>query len=283
MFGLIALASALLAAPAPPPSPADSNQIVVEGVRQRDKAIHDFVTSVTPAPIGGGQLRRYQTAVCPAAVGLPEEQNRRVAARLADVARAVGIPLAPAGCGPNALVVVVDNKDEFVAGLRQQYPDYFYDAVYGRKDPPREQGPAIAWHVEGLLTADHIPAAKDPVWHYYMVSSTDSSRLRPQAIPHFMSGVVVIERRALAGLSVTQLADYAAMRLYATTDPTHLRAGASSILGVLDAPVGTPIPITLTSWDLSFLRSLYTTDDRQFANRQRNEIERAVSRDDHRN
>ena len=69
------------------------------------------------------------------------------------------------------------------------------------------------------------------------------------------------------------------MRLYATSDPTKLMPSASSILGILDAPMGTPIPLTLTTWDLSFLKALYRSDDRQFANRQRGQIEGMVKRD----
>jgi hypothetical protein len=280
MFSWIALAAASMAqsplADAAPP--ADSGQIIVKGVRQRNRAIHDFVAAVTPAPIGG-QLRRYQNEVCPAATGLPDAQNMLIGQRLRQVAAAAGIPLAHEGCGPNALLIVVDDKKEFIAALRRRYPIYFSDPVNGSKDPPHELGPATAWHVEGMLTANHTPAPQQLIYHYYIVSSTDSSRLRPPSIPHFVAGVLVVERRSLAGLTTTQLADYAAMRLYATTKPQKLKSTASSILGVLEAPMGSAIPLSLTNWDLSFLKSLYAIDDRQYANLQRSRIERVVRKD----
>lgn len=281
LLALLLGASAGAASPAPPPPQSD---IVVEGRRSAKQAIHDFVAATTPAPVGG-QLVRFQDAVCPAATGLPESQNRQIVARLREVGGAIGLELAPEPCGPNALVIVVDDKQQFIAALRERYPAYFRSGLDERAVVPKEKGPAAAWHIDGLLSADHAPAAahtpgaNGEPGTYSMTSSMDSSRLRPPAIPRFLAGVLVVEARALAGLSTRQLADYAAMRLYATTDPDRLKRSASSILGVLDAPMGSAIPLSLTSWDLSFLKGLYHTDDRQFANRQRNQIERSVRKD----
>lgn len=273
---LSAAAASAMSAPVAPPAD-QSQQIVVEGQRSRARAIHDFVTAVTPSHIGG-QLVRYESAVCPAAAGLSSFENQRVAARLRQVAATVGVPLAPEGCAPNTLAIVVDGKNAFIAALRKKYPVYFSRPPDGYIEVPHEPGPATAWHINGLLTANHTPAAVDPIYHHYLTSSMDSSRLVPSTIPHFLAGVVVIERRAVAGLTTTQVADYAALRLYATTKPQELKRSASSILGVLDAPMGSAVPLTLTNWDLSFLKGLYHTQDRQYANRQRNQIEGLVRR-----
>lgn len=279
----ILLSAAASAISAPAVRPADPQQIVVEGQRSRARAIHDFVAAVTPSRIGG-QLSRFDSDACPAAVGLPEAQNQRIAARLRQVAEVAGVPLAPPGCRPNSLVIVVSDKDEFIAGLKKRYPIYFADPVNGSVKAPHEEGPATAWHIKGMMNADrmavgiHTPGADGLPGRYTVSSSTDASRLRPQRIPHFLAGVVVVEARALAGLTTTQLADYAALRLYAATDPQKLKPSASSILGVLDAPMGSAIPLSLTSWDLSFLKGLYHSDDRQFANRQRSQIEGMVRR-----
>ena len=280
------LLALLLGAPAAavPSPPAAQSDIVVEGRRSGKQAIHDFVAAVTPAPTGG-QLVRFQDAVCPAATGLPEAQNVQIVARMRQVADAIGLRLATQPCGPNALVIVAGDKQQFIAALRARYPVYFRTGLDERAVIPREKGPATAWHIDGLLTADHAPAAvHTPAADgrpgtYYMTSSMDSSRLRPPAIPRFLAGVLVVEAKALAGLTTRQLADYAALRLYATTDPGALKPSASSILGILDAPMGSAIPLSLTSWDLSFLKGLYHNDDRQFANRQRNQIERSVRKE----
>jgi hypothetical protein len=67
----------------------------------------------------------------------------------------------------------------------------------------------------------------------------------------------LVEAGAIEGLSATQLADYAAMRLLARTDPAQLPpAPPPTILTVIDAPPGTAVPVTLTSWDFGLLRGL---------------------------
>lgn len=290
MPGWILLGAFAASAAAPPATstsatapPEQSQQIIVEGQRNRDRAIHDFVKAVTPARIGG-QIARYDGKVCPTAVGLSEAQDLRVTERLRQVASAANIPLDKAGCSPNMLVIVVGDKSDFIAGLRKRYPIYFSGAANSAARL-NEPGPATAWHINGSMTPDHLPmsvhspSSDGTTGNYELSSSMDASRLLPPRIPYFLAGVLVVEARSLAGLSTTQLADYAAMRLYAATNPHQLRPSASSILGILDAPMGSEIPLTMTSWDLSFLKALYRSDDRQFENRQRDEIERMVQRD----
>ena len=182
-----------------------SQQIIVEGQRGRDRAIHDFVKAVTPARIGG-QLSRYDIEACPASVGLSEAQNLQVTERLREVAAAAGVPLAKEKCGPNALVIVVDRKDDFLAALDKRYPVYFSEMINGAMKPPKEPGPATAWHITGSMSSDHIatsvnhPGATGVPGTYYVSSSMDASRLIPPRIPHFLAGVLVVEARSLSGL-----------------------------------------------------------------------------------
>ena len=77
----------------------------------------------------------------------------------------------------------------------------------------------------------------------------------------------------------TQVADYAAMRIFARTDPAKLKGSAPTILDILEAPMGSAVPVTLTDWDLGFLRSLYASHGRQYANRQRKEMEGLLRKD----
>ena len=80
------------------------------------------------------------------------------------------------------------------------------------------------------------------------------------ARPQFGAAVVVVEGSALAGLTLTQLGDYAAMRAYSGADPARLPSSAPTILRVVDAPLGSEVPVTMTNWDFSFLRGLYAGD-----------------------
>ena len=95
-----------------------------------------------------------------------------------------------------------------------------------------------------------------------------------------MTSVLVVQANALAGLTATQFADYAAMRTFVRTDPNQVRAPPSqTILKVMDAPMGTAVPLSLTNWDLSFLEAYYASGTQSYANVQRNEIAQRMKRE----
>jgi hypothetical protein len=67
------------------------------------------------------------------------------------------------------------------------------------------------------------------------------------------------------------------MRALARTDPGRLPASAPpTILRVLDAAAESEVPLSLTRWDLGFLRGLYASRANLNATAQRGEIVRAV-------
>ena len=260
----------------------DNAEIVVEAPRNRTREIKAFVHALTPSRVGD-QLSRFDNGVCPASVGLPDRQNALVVARLRAVAKAAGIEVAPAACIPNALLIVVSDKDEFVAALRKKYPGYFVDPIGMKVRVPDEPGPAVAWHVKGLLDSNGIRATivKPPSGgEYYSVETTSASRLKPSSRPDFLTSVVVVEVGALTGITTTQLADYAAMRLYSQADPARLANNdQQSILKIIDAPLDSQIPLTMTAWDLAFLKSLYRSEPLQYATHQRAAISREFRRE----
>jgi hypothetical protein len=264
--------------------PATSQTIVVQGVRDRNRQIDRFVHALTDAPIGG-QISRFDAEFCPVALGLSEYQNSAITERMRRVAAAAGLRIGRAGCRPNAFLIVAGDKRGFLKALYKKRPDFFENQDGWKRKLVIEPGPVSAWHVEGLLDANGIQpigaAGRDgePLG-YSVVNSMDSSRLLPASIPYFAAGFVVVEIEALRGISITQLADYAAMRIFTRFDPKALaKTSAPTILRLLETPFGGAAPITLTEWDMSFLKGLYSSDSRKFANRQRNEIRRSVRRD----
>ena len=70
------------------------------------------------------------------------------------------------------------------------------------------------------------------------------------------------------------------MRTYADTTPAKA-AGvrAPSILTILDEAPDQLVPVTLTYWDLAFLKSLYATSNAYYASYQRGDMERVVSKE----
>src|SRR5438309_2098982 len=111
-----------------------------------------------------------------------------------------------------------------------------------------------------------------------------ASRLTDMAHPALTGSVLVIETKALVGLTAVQIADYAVMRTLTGIDPARVpQDSPQSILKVLDAPMGGETPITVTRWDVAFLRSFYSANTSLYAPAQRGEITAAMLKDLQRN
>lgn len=273
---LLLLATALLAAPA---VAQNDGPIVVIGQRDVERQIESFVGALTPAS-PRGQIARFETAVCPAAFGMPDAQRAAVRDRIRLVAKGVGLDVGAPDCKPNLLVVAATDKTAFVKALGK---DHHY--MFGDRTPSQvrsliaQPGPATAWQVQTMLNADGRPIGNEadvPVNR----STRKASRIAAPARPAFMAAVVVVESAALDGLTTTQLADYAAMRALARIEPERIDAAApATILRVLDAAADSEVPVTLTQWDFSFLKGLYSSPNNLYAPSQRSEIGRAMEQD----
>jgi hypothetical protein len=280
------LAACALIAPAAaqvPAGEAESGEIVVKGQRDRnrDRQISDFIGALTKAPIGG-QLSRFEQAVCPSAMGLAPAQNGVVEARMRKVAEAAGAPVGKKGCKPNAFVVVAQDKEEWLKAIRASWSNPAGERV----KIPEQSGSAVALHLEGVLDANGVPVGVAPVSDsdsggYYVVEMGDgSSRIRPASRRHFLASILIVEPDAVEGLTTTQLADYAVMRLLARVDPSRLeKSAAPTILTILDAPMDSQVPVTMSHWDLAFLKALYTSGEGRYANQQRSEMKGLVRKE----
>ena len=261
-------------------TPSDPSEIVVTGAREREQQVRDFVTALTPAP--SGSIARFIEDVCPVVVGLAPAQNEAVAARLRAVAEAAGLRVARPGCAANAFVIVTADKREFIETLARRRPQSFETLSPSQiRRLAQSPGPAAAWQLEGLVDEDGIPLYVDPELGALRNNGfASASRIRTPTRSAFDAAALVVESGALDGLTTIQLADYAAMRLFAKVDPARLPATAPpTILNVLTTPMGSPVPITMTNWDLAFLRGLYGSAPDLQVSGQRSEIGRLVNRE----
>ncbi|WP_447765306.1 hypothetical protein [Sphingopyxis panaciterrae] len=285
IFALALAGSAHAAAQDGPPSPApEKSDIIVIGEKegeQRERQVRAFVRDLTDTP-GSQPIARFdRDAVCPAAVGLTDAQDAAVTARMRRVAAAAQVRLAVPGCRPNALVIFARKKQELVKALLAAHPAYFK----GDEDRPVElskrPGPAVAWYLQDVIDRNGVSVPLNNERGYRILGITDSpSRIDPTTRPIIVASVVVIEYRALAGLTTTQVGDYAAMRAFTRADPGRLkRSDAPTILTVLEAPMGSEVPLTLTRWDLAYMRGYNNVSTNRFASQQRAEIGKTMVRD----
>jgi hypothetical protein len=260
----LALACAL---PAATPAAAQERQpeaeapdAVVTGQRDREEQVRDFVKALTP-PAGAGSIPRFIEEVCPVAVGLAPAPAERVAARLREVSQAIGLKVAGRNCHPNAFVIVTADKRAFIDTLAEKRPESFGSMSSQQiRRLARARGPAAAWQLSGPVDESGSPLVFDEALGAYRNDTMQAaSRIRSAGGVGFDATAVVVEARALEGLTATQLADYAAMRLFAKLDPARLPSPPPrTILAILEAPMGSALPVTLTQWDLGFLRGLYS-------------------------
>ncbi|GAA4008673.1 hypothetical protein GCM10022280_01780 [Sphingomonas swuensis] len=274
------LSTAQPAAALPPPD-ADEQEVTVQAKRLKRQAVSSFVKSLS-LPSDNLPLARFSETICPRAVGLTPALDLAITRRMRRVAAGGGIAVAPSeNCRPNALVMFADDKAEMMRAFRRRYPVWFEDAVGQAAEIPNEKGPAIAWHNVGRRDRSGQAVA----WNaeerrYELVSPIVASRTSISMRPVFVAAVVIIERRALEGLSATQVADYAAMRAFTGAQPSRAAAGgAPTILGVLDSAPDSENPASLTAWDLGFLKGLYMVQPYARANAQQATIREEVTRE----
>lgn len=259
----------------------DSSQIIVQGSRDIDREIDKFVSALSELPITR-QLSKFEKSVCPIVFGLPQAEDDAIAARMRKVAEAAGIRVSGADCVANVVVIITADKGAFLKALRRKRPEYF-DAMEAMqvRQVLAQAGPATAWQLKGApLSARGTEIPFDIMLGMYKNTSAEpETRLRAAARPQFDAAVVVIEANAVEGLTTTQVADYAAMRAYAGTNPTRLKTSSgTTILKVLEAPMGTEVPASLTRWDLGFLRGLYNSPDNLYAGAHRGAIAQEIRR-----
>jgi hypothetical protein len=261
----------------PPQQDAAGQDVVVTGTADREQEIRDFVGALTGQVPMTGQLARFEEAICPGVYGLSAPVKAVIAARMRRVAAEVGLRVADEGCRPNLLLMVTRDKNAFLRRLASRYPQFFDEEENSPRRVTAQPGPVAAWHATIALNADGQPM---PVQGGFGINRTTraQSRVTAASRPAFVAAAVVVESEALTGLSTIQLADYALMRGLARTDPHQLTAASPpSILTAIEAPMGSAVPITITRWDLGFLRGLYATPPNLRAPQQRGEIQRQVA------
>jgi len=267
-----AMASALPAAQAP----AYDAPIVVEGELQRDAAVRNYVNALAIAS-PGEKIARFEKSICPASVGLSDEMNRQVEQRIRRVAAAASVPVAAPGCAANLLLFVAPDRAAFIRQLQKERPMLFGLMTDSQVRGLAEQtGGAVTWQLFEQRGADgrtlNNAGARDE--GPSTLAGVTSSRLLPQTRTDLDITIVVLEPAAFTGATIPQLADYVAMSgLMQTAPQGHPKAAAPTILTLLeDKRLGRPAPMSVTAYDLAYLKALYTMSNTLQAAPQRSEL-----------
>jgi hypothetical protein len=163
------------------------------------------------------------------------------------------------------LLIFTKDGRKAVETLRKDEPWLFTNLLdYEYKRVLAGNGATHAWHVTELRGVDGKPLRVmdidiDGVKRELAVNDQFQTGRLNQPIRLDMRGaVVVIDTAYLPGKTLDQLADYATMRLLASTDdaPQDEADAVSTILSLFTAPDSAPP--TLSQFDHSYLSALYT-------------------------
>lgn len=270
--------AAVAADPEPAHAASSDNAIIVEGIKDKARAIDHYVRALTVVHAGEPLPRYEEGSYCPAVVGLSPERNADMEARMHRVAEAAAIKPAALPCRTSALVLFVDDKEDFLKAFRKAHPVYFSDPSTKHWSPPREAGPATAWHLTQRLDSKGSPGSSAGGIKVFE-SSFGGSHLMQMTKPVIVMSVVIIERRALVGLTPVQIADYALMRTLTDSTPKNMgETAANTILTAIDTAPGDETAASLTEWDLAYVRGRYATSPFRNGHSQGAAISAAVKR-----
>jgi len=258
----------------------DDGSIIVTGRADIDKQIEEYVGALTPAP-PRGQIARFEHEICPRAIGFDETQRFAVENRIRRVARGVGMKATDKrDCRINLLVIAAPDKKAFAGELARKHA-----FLFGDRTPTEirrilaQEGSALSWQVEGKLNADGHPLDETTGIPINRTGRAES-RITATARPYIQGAVVIFDSKAMVGLTINQVADYALMRGFTKVDIAKLDATAApTILRALDAPDNAEVPLTLTSWDFALLKGLYSSANNLYAPSLRSDIRRSVEKE----
>ncbi len=280
LLGLLLMAAPTLAQDRAPPQTETEILVVGEREKQENQAeqIKEFVRALSTEG-WDSPMMRFEN-ICPAVIGLSPARNLEIVARIRAVATAAGIKVAEEGCRSNVRVVVIPDKEEMLKLLRSEHPVLFRDYDHRPVKLVKEDGPVTAWHVRQKLDRDGNTLEPDAAGVTSISFDGASPRVLALYRPVAMGAMILIEQKGLVGLTTTQIADYAAMRALTTIYPHRLsRGNAPTILRVMSSEIGEETPLSLTQWDLAFLKSAYSVPPYSYANSQRDRIRRSIKKE----
>ena len=269
-IGAQALAAPLAAQSAPPDAaapaqaasaeaPAGDSEIVVTGTHRHAataKEVYDqarSISRVAPNEAYVVALPRFWGPVCPGVAGLRTEYAEAMVDRMRATIARLKVPRAKEACSANLVVSFTGDGRALLADLQRDRPEIF--RLLSRAEQAElltDPTPVHVWNnIAMRWTGGGAPPAKGQkasVW----------GQLNRNAMPEsydIVGALVVFDRDAVAGMSLTQLADYATMRGLSHSKPPAGAQPMATILSLFDADGGGPD--ALTDFDIGYLRSLY--------------------------
>lgn len=239
-----------------------TDEILVVGDRRSDpKAVRAMAATVTKRGPRDKPLPRFYQKFCPIVVGIRADYAATLVELVRDRAAAAGVQVATTKCQPNALLMFAGDARAALNQLRRDHPWLFTELAQAEIDRLAESNErAFAWQtleirgsdgkpVRIVVYADGSEIIVNDQWH--------ASRLNLPVRMDVSGAALLIDNRHLTGKTLVQLADYASMRLLASTNDVveEESSAPSTILSLFAAPESAPSE--MTPFDIAYLRARY--------------------------
>ena len=202
-------------------------------------------------------LPRFEAPLCPGVFGLRQDYASEIEQRIRANGERLDIELAEHGCSPNLFIAFVEHGQELLTNLAIAHPKVFciiapseQEEILGDDEPVR------VWN--HVRTID-IRRTGEPARIFRCREDIPSQASKVgMFLPErrdIISSLVVFDRRAVLGMTLVQLADYATMRGLSHTRPASGNERMETILALFEGDRSDPSE--LTEFDVGYLESLY--------------------------
>ena len=230
----------------------------VEVIAQREakrQAIHTYVANVTR--FDGDNIARWRDPICARVVGVAADHGKFMRTRIAEIAQAVGAPLAEdqENCRANLTVVLTQHPANLWANLKQGNPKMFNTLDPKKVERALSTRPVQA--VQNIMVKNSDGTTAFNKWNY----RHKDSHIADSVTEDFTSVFVVVNDAETGKATFGQLSDYVGMAALARVDLSADFSAADSILRLFaTSGAATSAPAQLTQFDWSFLKTLYGVD-----------------------
>jgi len=223
-------------------------------------AIALVATPVVADGIDENPLARFEAPLCPGIIGMQADYAAAVIARIRTNAEQLGVETAPEGaCEPNMIVAFLQDGQNYLQRLNQGRGWMFESLDETEKRRLlATTGPARAWITTETRTRDGLRIGRRENLNDLPQAAMWSahSMIYVPTREDITASMVLIDRDALEGRSIDQLADFATLHGLADYVPRSA-SGVASIQNLFDS--GSTAPDGLTAFDMAYLERLYSS------------------------
>jgi hypothetical protein len=268
VVGAILLAASIPGAAAQAPAPTES--VTVTGERAREEQIKRFVESFAAPTQLLGKLSRWDTGICPVAVGLRPAAVQFILQRLRDNAKLAGALVNDRpDCKPNIEIIFTITPQGLLDTVRQDHEIYLGYASNGTQADRLAMvlHPIQAWYTTATKSITGIPRI-DSARTVGLGDSDDFAmaiggggnvtgfRMHDGRTSTLYHVIIAIDPAKLADHEIGGVADYISFLALSPVASLDRCQQLASVMNML-VPGCAAAAIEMTPNDLAFLRGLY--------------------------